>query len=594
MFEKSRNHLSNKNLFLFIIDMKKLLRITLPFVLLSCSLYVKSQDFIHNAQVSGTFQADANAYVNDKLLHINDSTLNGKILGINGFALIHYDYKNFSAGLRYEAFLPPLLGFSPDAEGSGIANWFVNYKVDNFEVTAGNFYEQFGSGMILRSYEEWTLGYDNALDGFRVKFKPYHGIYLKGLMGYQRNYWVKYSEGNRGLVRGIDGELNFNELIEKLGNSPFRLSLEASFVSKYEKMPLKTIIRPILPEGSYEVYQYKLPENVGVWLAAINLGYSNWNLMTEYVRKSENPSALNNYIYREGQALLSVLTYSKKGLGIELSAKRIDNMGFKSRMEEKENVLDINFLPPLNPLHLYSFATMYPYATQPNGEMAVHTGIEYTFPKNTLLGGKYGTNLSLSYSLIKDIEKQPVSADIPIDSTGTLGYTSDFFAFGDRKFYEDLKIQLTKKFSQRLKMIAAYFNQVYDKDVIEGHTNEYGKVYANIGVVDMTYRINNQHSIRLELQTLFTEQDKGNWMGTTIEYTLAPKWFFSLMDEYNYGNDNPDDRIHYYNISFGYTHQSTRISLSYGRQREGLLCVGGICRYVPAYTGFGLTLSSNF
>ncbi|HML86108.1 MAG TPA: DUF6029 family protein [Bacteroidales bacterium] len=34
--------------------------------------------------------------------------------------------------------------------------------------------------------------------------------------------------------------------------------------------------------------------------------------------------------------------------------------------------------------------------------------------------------------------------------------------------------------------------------------------------------------------------------------------------------------------------------MSYGRQREGLLCVGGVCRQVPAATGFTLTLTTSF
>ena len=42
--------------------------------------------------------------------------------------------------------------------------WFARYadspKVD---FTVGNFYEQFGSGIVLRAYEEWALGIDNAL-----------------------------------------------------------------------------------------------------------------------------------------------------------------------------------------------------------------------------------------------------------------------------------------------------------------------------------------------------------------------------------------------------------------------------------------------
>jgi len=49
-------------------------------------------------------------------------------------------------------------------------------------VTVGNYYEQFGSGMIFRSYEERGLGYDNAMDGVRIKYVPYKGVYLKGVL----------------------------------------------------------------------------------------------------------------------------------------------------------------------------------------------------------------------------------------------------------------------------------------------------------------------------------------------------------------------------------------------------------------------------
>ena len=47
-----------------------------------------------------------------------------------------------------------------------------HHYFDNLTVTAGNFYEQFGSGLILRSFEERTLGIDNALDGLRLKYAP--------------------------------------------------------------------------------------------------------------------------------------------------------------------------------------------------------------------------------------------------------------------------------------------------------------------------------------------------------------------------------------------------------------------------------------
>ena len=50
------------------------------------------------------------------------------------------------------------------------------------------------------------------------------------------------------------------------------------------------------------------------------------------------------------------------------------------------------------------------------------------------------------------------------------------------------------------------------------------------------------------------------------------------------------EKVHYYNFSVGYRHKATRVHLSYGRQREGVLCLGGICRTVPASNGLMLKL----
>jgi len=79
-----------------------------------------------------------------------------------------------------------------------------------------------------------------------------------------------------------------------------------------------------------------------------------------------------------------------------------------------------------------------------------------------------------------------------------------------------------------------------------------------------------------------------------LEYTIAPRWFFSVGNQYNYGNPVQDKRLHYYNASMGYTHHSSRIALTLGRQREGIVCVGGICRYVPASSGLMLSITSSF
>ena len=143
--------------------------------------------------------------------------------------------------------------------------------------------------------------------------------------------------------------------------------------------------------------------------------------------------------------------------------------------------------------------------------------------------------------------------------------------------------------------------------MIEGHPVP--MVNAFVWVTDLSYRFKRKHSIRWELSQLLTKQDQGNWIATTLEYNFSPTWFFAIMDQYNYVNsegiisyesDNGDlhektiKKLHYPNISAGYTKGTTRILLSYGKQREGILCVGGVCRAVPSSNGFKITITSNF
>jgi hypothetical protein len=275
-------------------------------------------------------------------------------------------------------------------------------------------------------------------------------------------------------------------------------------------------------------------------------------------------------------------------------------------------MLDINYLPAISKEHQYSLASMYPYATKPNGEFGIQGQVIYTIPKKSTIGGKYGTTLTLNYSFANSIKKEQIAPGIPIDSTGTDGYKTQFLSIGDLPYYRDFNVLLERKISKAIKVKAAYYRQLYNLHVIEDDI--FDKDYfilANIAVIDFTYKFNRKHSLRAELQGLWTKddgsdvfaiaandikikKDEGDWAALTLEYNISPRWFFSVMDEYNYGNPDVDFRIHYYNVSFGYTDKTNRISLRYGRQREGLLCVGGVCRYVPASTGLTITITSSF
>lgn len=567
-----------------------------------------AQDFISGAKVSGNTQIDAQVYTEDDKLGITDSTLNYKKFGMNGFANVLYSNGNFNAGIRFEGFLNPMIGFDQQYEGVGIPYWFAKYKLSKLEFTAGHFYEQFGSGMILRSWEEWTLGYDNNIYGFNAKFTPVKGITIKGLVGVQRNFWEPYTPDSRGIVRGIDGDFFLNDFIGSMSDSKTKITLGGSFVSRYEKAtPMGFTRDSFFTEVDdfgdttewlrRTTYEYDLPVNVASYAGRINLAHGGFNLYAEYALKDNDPNATNNFIYKDGQGLYSTLSWSSKGFGLFLGAKWIDNMYYKSSRSESGTppMLDINYLPAISLQHAYSLATMYPYATKQNGEAGFQGRVLYTIPKKSLIGGKYGTTLTLNYSWANSIEKTQIAEDIPIDSTGTDGYSSKFMSIGDIPFYRDLNFMIERKFSKKVKIIGVYYNQLYNLHVIEDDIfDDEELVHANIAVIDFTYKFNRKHSLRTEVQGLWTKEDEGDWAALTLEYNVSPNWYFSVMNEYNYGNPDEAMQIHYYNVSFGYTDKTNRISFRYGRQREGLLCVGGVCRYVPASTGLTVTITSSF
>ena len=546
-------------------------------ILLCAGLTSNAQGFLEGGKVSGNFQLDAQAYQADSAIGAYEVE---EKMRMNAFANILYSNGNFNAGMRFESYLNPLLGYDPRYKGSGVPYWFGSWKNEQFEITVGDFYEQFGSGLVLRSYEERNLGYDNAFRGAKVKFSPYSGVILKGLIGTQRFFW----EQGPGIVRGLDGEFSLNDMFDKDNSSKTRVTLGGSFVSKYQAT------EEIMANDTAMLI---LPANVASWAARLTVNRGGFTLDGEYANKLNDPSSINNFIYKNGQSLLVQASYSQKGLGIIASAKRTDNMSYKSKRTETSNALDINYLPALPRQHAYSLSAMYPYATQPNGEMALAGQVNYKIKKNSKIGGKYGTDIALNFSRINSIKMEPAEGETGIGESGTLGYQSPFFAIGDELYFQDLNIEIQRKFSSRYKLLLSYVYLNYNMDVIEGHPGD-PMVKAHIVIADMTYKFDETNAIKLELQNLSTKQDEGDWLLFLAEYTIAPKWFFTFSDQYNYGNPDEDRQFHYMNVAAGYTQGSNRLSLSYGKQREGIVCVSGVCRNVPASNGFTLTLTSSF
>ena len=558
--------------------------------------------------LSGNFQIDAQYYNPDSL--IGAPPVPEKLLS-NAWGNLNYNRGKFSAGVRYEAYNNVMQGFDTRYRGQGITNRFARFSDKLLDVTVGNIYEQFGSGLMFRTYFEPGLLYDNSLDGIRVISNPYKGITLKGLIGKQRSFFTI----GPGIVRGIDGEVNVNELFDSiLGAKKTRVILGGGFVSKFQ---------------ADENPDFILPLNVGCGGGRVTVIRDAFTFFGEYVRKGQDPSADNiavvngqtYYSYNKGEAFFVSTSYAMKGFAILLQAKRIDNMGYRSDRDATLQNLLINYLPATTRQHTYLMPAFNPYATQPRGEVGGMAELQYKFKKGSLLGGKNGTEVTVNFSSANGLKQYHVDDSL---TTMTL-YSTNYLEVG-QIYYSDFFIEVTKKLSKTWKGTFMYAHQFYNRDIVQfGNENAgYENLKPHIGVVDLTWKYSSNSALRLESQIYISENDHnpnaGSWTTNMVEWTPSTHFFIALLDQYNFSNPDEDAivsnvkdsgfsktlsdlgmskfagqlNLHYFLLSAGYTTGPHRISISMGKQRAGIFCVGGVCRNVPASNGVALSITSSF
>ena len=467
----------------------------------------------------------------------------------------------------------PLLGYDADFGGYGLSHLHVGATFNWGKITVGDVYGQFGSGMVLRLYEDRALGVDNALRGGKIEVTPYRGIYFTALGGKQRRYWNCYTDGAWGwnykqdAVLGANLELGLQEWIPQLQEAGANLSIGGSYVSKYQAKDTIIFIDP----NAMQAYMYNLPAWVGAGSVRAQLQMKGWNAMVEYAYKANDPSILNDYSYKHGEALLMSLSYSQKGLAILAQAKRSNNMSLRSDRQANLMAGTINHMPPFATQHTYMLASLYPYGTEKTAnEWAFQGEVRYTWKRGTAMGGKYGTTLKLNASHIR-------------------GTSDTWFGMTEEPYYTDVNLELNKKLTKEWYIGAMAMYQTYNKRVVEGHGD---LVRAGIGVVEAKYAVNKKVQMRAELQYLYTKQDEGQWVAALYELSLWRQLVLSGQWMYNIGYAHEATNEHYYTVAATYTHGAHRVMAGYTKTREGYNCSGGICRYVPKQQG--ITLTYNF
>ena len=545
-------------------------KITL-FIFILFSLFSFSQE---NSSLSYGFESNSQYYLDDAK---TGDFLESNRFRSNSFFKIDYSYKNFYAGLQLESYQPKaLLNYSPNLDKTNLGLYYIGYKTKKIEFTLGHFYEQFGSGLILRSWEDRQLGINNALRGGKIKFSPKEYLHFTGFYAKQRKGFA-ISKGN---IVGFNSDIDFSSVF-KFENSSFNAGF--SYVGRSQ-------------ERTETNFDYN--NRTDLFSTRLEFTKDNFYSNLEYVAKGKDAVIIQNQIKnaKKGAALLANFGYAKKGLGINATFRRMENMSIYSDREANGNIYNesvVNYLPALTKQHDYLLTNIYVYQAQPqvsfqdpsllkSGEIGGQLDVYYKLKKGTLLGGKYGTKIAINFSSWHGLKAN-------YDFSG-FDYETELFGFGE-KYFSDISIEVRKKWSKQWNSIFYYVNQSYNKRYIE---ETFGKINANIAVGEATYKMGKGKSLRFEAQFLATNDDKKNWVGGTIEFNATSKLAVYINDIYNYGNDLIDEQIHYYNTGGSYTVGAHRFALNYGRQRGGLICIGGVCRNVPESTGISANITMSF
>ena len=123
--------------------------------------------------LSGSLESNGNFYMRDTTIGAaNTPQYEHQQIGIETWLSVRAQFSGFEVGARYDFFAnSALLNPQDSYTAQGIGSWYVGKKIGKLSIRGGYIYDQFGSGMIFRAYEERALLIDNALVGLKLTYE---------------------------------------------------------------------------------------------------------------------------------------------------------------------------------------------------------------------------------------------------------------------------------------------------------------------------------------------------------------------------------------------------------------------------------------
>ncbi|MDX2134111.1 MAG: DUF6029 family protein [Saprospiraceae bacterium] len=538
-----------------------------------------------NARITGNLQTNANFFIRDSAIGAaNTPQYDNQKFGAESWLNLNYSNWGFDVGVRFDLFnnsnlLNPTSSYSDE----GIGRWFVKKSIGPLDVEGGYLYDQIGSGIIFRAYEERALMIDNALYGVKAAWNIDENWRVRGFTGRMKQQFDTYGAVIRG--GAVDGFIR--------PDTAGKITLAPGFgvvARTYSDQTMEDIVNTIAtytPQDSigaqYNTYAFSLYNtlSMGAFTWFIEGAYKTKDVMFDPFEPTAD-GGTGQLVNREGYTIYTSLSYGAPKIGVTVEAKRTDDFSFRNTPFLTNNPVQgpINFLPPIARQNTFRLPARFAPATQELGEQGVQVDLRYKPSK------KWEIGLNVS-------DVQRLNGD---------------------ELYREIAPEVTYKKDRKWQLLLGMQFLHYNMSVYQGKTDpedpedvipwvgtgEQDYVDAYTPYAEWLYKFTPKKSLRLEAQYLLTDDEFGSWINALAEVGLAPHWLFYVSDMYKIkkGEDtNADPRydgLHYPSLGVVYTLKATRVSFAYVKQVEGINCAGGICRLEPTFSGFRLNLNTSF
>ena len=454
---------------------------------------------------------------------------------------LDYALGMFSAGLRFDIFQPndpdPSISRGKDKFAEIDFIYFqadVGNKDEGLEITGGNFYNLFGRGMVLKSYEDRYIRIDNNLLGVMLTGK-YAGFVLTGLSGMAAN-----------LINERQDILHAADL-EFKGWQPLKAGV--------------TVASNLPPSE----------EAARTTLASIRIIPSFWDIdiYTEYTAKFNEDIKQNIFNGDEtivGQGFYGNLNYYLGPLSLLGEYKYYDNIAFTSQ----DGTIYYNTPPSVRLEYTYILPNRHPSPLNQANEQGFQTAASYNLNDETYFTAAYTQTKTLPassyYQRINETNVPVLTQLREYYFTGQHDWSENLTSVAAFGYNEELATN-TKNLTPILEN-RFYFGEVNTIKLILEHqqvtnrttTEEY---FSDVVEVEYLRSPNFSFAVVAELQTKEPEQDR-----------IVRKFWGFVQAGYKIGNHSD-------------------ISLLVGTRQAGNICIGGVCRYEPAFKGVELKIMTR-